>query len=175
MREDDLPDAFGRFPPSAHDRMVLVQNGFLEAVLGPLGDVTRGLIWFTSKGDFFEILNPSPFYGPRAVELVPLLAEGGLAVETITSPTSVGFTSARSSASSAAGTATSLVASSGSATRRSRIPVRSKIHSSLVSTSWAMSSFVTTRWGTCAPTPTIPTGGSPLLTRAIKGRVPWEG
>ena len=32
-------------------------------------DVTRGLIWFTSKGEFFEVLRESPFHGPCAAEL----------------------------------------------------------------------------------------------------------
>ena len=50
----------------------------------------------------------------------------------------------------------SVSASSSAAIRRSRIPVRSKIHSSEVSTSCASSSFVMTRSGTCVPSPVIP-------------------
>ena len=43
----------------------------------------------------------------------------------------------------------------GAATRRSRIPVRSRIHSSEVSTIFAISSFVMTRSGACDPMPVI--------------------
>jgi hypothetical protein len=48
----------------------------------------------------------------------------------------------------AAGKARSVSASSGAAIRRSRIPVRSMIHSSLVSTIVESSSFDSTRCGT---------------------------
>ena len=58
---------------------------------------------------------------------------------------------------SAAGRAMSVSASSSVAKRRSRMPVRSTIHSSEVSTNCARSSFVNTRSGTCTPRPVIPT------------------
>ncbi|RMG47275.1 MAG: hypothetical protein D6718_03930 [Acidobacteria bacterium] len=45
--------------------------------------MTRGLIWFTSKGEFFASLRPSLFHGPLAEELVGPLAAGGLAVECV--------------------------------------------------------------------------------------------
>src|SRR5262249_12586457 len=56
----------------------------------------------------------------------------------------------------AATTARSEVAVSASATRRSRMPVREVIHSSLVSTLCAISALVTIRSGTHIPRPKIP-------------------
>ena len=61
------------------------------------------------------------------------------------------------SASRAAGRRCRRAPRSGAATRRSRIPVRATIHSSDVSTSFASSSFVTTRSGTEEPSPVIET------------------
>ena len=55
-----------------------------------------------------------------------------------------------------AGRAMSVSASSRVAMRRSRIPVRSRIHSSEVSTNLARSSFVITCSGTFTPSPVIP-------------------
>lgn len=78
VREEDLEGVLQRIPSSARARLVLVQNGFLEAVHGPLGPVTRGLIYFTSKAEFFEVLCPSVFHGPLAASLVPALARGGI-------------------------------------------------------------------------------------------------
>src|ERR671911_390950 len=54
------------------------------------------------------------------------------------------------------GRAMSVSASSWLANRRSRMPVRSMIHSSDVSTNFARSSFVTTLAGTLTPRPVIP-------------------
>jgi hypothetical protein len=84
MREDDLPGALERFPEEERDRLILVQNGFLEAVLGPLEEVTRGLIWFTSKGDFYSVLLPSPFHGPHAGWICDALESGGVPATCIT-------------------------------------------------------------------------------------------
>jgi ketopantoate reductase len=78
MREDDLPEAYARFPTSLRDRLVLVQNGFLEVVLGEQPLVSRGLIWFTAKGDFFEQLRDSSFYGTHAEPLAGALTRGGI-------------------------------------------------------------------------------------------------
>src|SRR5881396_602281 len=79
----------------------------------------------------------------------------GVTVATMTRSTSEPASPASSSASCAAGSARSESASSGAAIRRSRIPVRSTIHSSEVSISVESSSFVITRSGTCAPRPVI--------------------
>ncbi len=71
----------------------------------------------------------------------------GVIVATMMSSTSVGSRPRRSRASRAARTARSLVAVPGSARRRSRIPVRVRIHSSDVSTIFSRSALVTTRSG----------------------------
>ena len=69
-------------------------------------------------------------------------------VATITRSIVAGSIPAISSARRHAGSERSDIASSGPTIRRSRMPVRSRIHSSEVSTCAASSSFVTTRSGT---------------------------
>ncbi len=86
VREEALGEVLGRFPPTLRDRLVLVQNGFLEPVHGDLGPVTRGLIYFTSKGSFYRVLAPSEFHGKQAVPLAAALVEGGIAAEAIEAP-----------------------------------------------------------------------------------------
>ncbi len=71
----------------------------------------------------------------------------GVAVATMTRSRSSGATPACSSAFRAAGRARSLAASSGAAIRRSLIPVRVTIHSSVVSTITSRSAFVSTLSG----------------------------
>ncbi|MBP7148312.1 MAG: hypothetical protein KBD01_12260 [Acidobacteria bacterium] len=83
VREDDLPGALERFGDALRGRLALVQNGFLEAVVGPRGPETRALIWFTSKGDFFRVLRPSLLHGALAARLAAALARGGLPAEEI--------------------------------------------------------------------------------------------
>ena len=84
-------------------------------------------------------------------------AMSGVTVATISRSMSAGSTPACASAARAAGSAMSDSASSSRAMRRSRIPVRTTIHSSVVSTSLDSSSFVITRSGTLAPMPVIET------------------
>lgn len=84
VREEQLQAVLERTPPGLRERLVLVQNGFLEAVHGSLAEVTRGLIYFTAKGDFFRILCPSLFHGPLARELARALCRGGIAAEELT-------------------------------------------------------------------------------------------
>ena len=79
----------------------------------------------------------------------------GVTVATISRSISEALTPASSSASFAAGRQRSESASSGPAIRRSRMPVRSRIHSSEVSIIVESSSFVTTRSGTRHPRPVI--------------------
>ena len=79
VREEDLGAILERIPSRLRRQFVLVQNGFLEAVHGDLGPVTRGLIWFTAKGEFFCELRSSLFHGPLAAPLVEALSSGGLA------------------------------------------------------------------------------------------------
>jgi len=83
VREEDLGAVLDRLAAVPRERLLLVQNGFLEVVHGDLGPVSRGLIWFTSKGEFFASLRPSLFHGPLAEAIVPPLSAGGLAVERI--------------------------------------------------------------------------------------------
>ena len=71
-------------------------------------------------------------------------------VATITRSSSAAWTPASRRAASAAGRQRSEVACSGAAIRRSLIPVRVWIHSSLVSTISASSSFASTRSGRVA-------------------------
>lgn len=83
VREEQLQAVLDRFPATMRGKLVLVQNGFLEPVHGDLGAVTRGLVYFTSKGDFFKVLCPSPFHGAQATALAAALVEGGIAASTL--------------------------------------------------------------------------------------------
>jgi ketopantoate reductase len=76
VREDDLPDALDRLAGVPAERVVTVQNGWVREIV-PDGS-TRGLIWFTSKGDFFRPLRPSPFCGPAAPTLATALEAVGI-------------------------------------------------------------------------------------------------
>jgi ketopantoate reductase len=67
-------------PPAA---LAFVQNGWVRPELEALPGHTRGLIWFTSKGEFFRVLRPSPFAGPLASFLAAALTAGGLAGEAL--------------------------------------------------------------------------------------------
>lgn len=78
VRENDLDALVEQLRPLAL-RAVFVQNGWIEDTLEPLGEVTRGLLWFTAKGELFEVLAPSIFYGPYAEPLVKLFEAGGIA------------------------------------------------------------------------------------------------
>lgn len=78
VREEALTDLLPRLAGVAPERLVFVQNGWVGPLLSALPTCTRGLIWFTSKGEFFKILRPSPFCGPLARTLVPALEAGGI-------------------------------------------------------------------------------------------------
>jgi ketopantoate reductase len=78
VREEHLADVLARFAPALRPRLVLVQNGFLEAVHGDLGPVTRGLIYFTAKNEFYKALCKSPFHGALAAGLAAALEAGGI-------------------------------------------------------------------------------------------------
>lgn len=78
VREEDLAAVLDRLRALPVERLVLVQNGWLRPLLEAPEALTRGLIWFTSKGDFFRVLRPSPFCGPLARPLAEALARGGL-------------------------------------------------------------------------------------------------
>jgi ketopantoate reductase len=80
VREEDLDAVLERLAGlEAH--LVLVQNGFLEALHGDLRATTRGLVYFTSKADFFRVLCASPFRGPHAQTMADALRAAGIAAE----------------------------------------------------------------------------------------------
>lgn len=78
VREDDLPPLIEPLRPVG-SRCAFVQNGLVEDVLAPLGEVTRGLVWFTAKGETFHVLAPTVFHGPRAADCAAWLGEAGVA------------------------------------------------------------------------------------------------
>ncbi|MEM7168127.1 MAG: hypothetical protein AAF581_21945 [Planctomycetota bacterium] len=83
MREEDIVAAFGRFSAQQRSSTVLVQNGFLEAGIPAtdLAGTTRGLIWFTSKGDFYLPLRTSVLFGPWANALAEAFNQAGVPFE----------------------------------------------------------------------------------------------
>jgi ketopantoate reductase len=85
VREEALAEVLDTLHGVPSERLVLVQNGWIRPLLHDLPDVTRGLIWFTSKGEFFQILRPNPFSGPAAERLALALAAGGLPSEEVSS------------------------------------------------------------------------------------------
>ena len=83
VREDGLAEVLEALFDVPSERLVLVQNGWIRPLLHDLPDATRGLIWFTSKGEFFQILRPNSFSGPLADDLSLALAAGGLPSEAV--------------------------------------------------------------------------------------------
>jgi len=79
VREEALVDVLPRLAGLDPARLVFVQNGWIRPVLGGHAAASRGLIWFTSKGEFFRELRPSLFGGPLAPALADALGRGGLA------------------------------------------------------------------------------------------------
>jgi len=55
-----------------------VQNGWIRPLLHNFAGVTRGLIWFTAKGEFFTVLRSSPFSGPLARPLADALTTAAI-------------------------------------------------------------------------------------------------
>ena len=78
VREEDLATVLDRLAGVPDRSIVCIQNGWIRPLVSHRTDVTRGLIWFTSKGDFFEVLRESPFHGPCAAVLADRLAAGGI-------------------------------------------------------------------------------------------------
>jgi hypothetical protein len=79
VRETDLAPMIEPLSAKAiAGRLVFVQNGFIDQIIGPIGQVTRGLLWFNAKGDFFRALAPSIFHGPFAAAAAALLEAGGV-------------------------------------------------------------------------------------------------
>jgi len=83
VREEALAAALARLAGTPPERVVLVQNGWVRPVLGAFATSTRGLLWFTSKGEFFRVLRPSPFAGPAAERLAAALTAGGITAEAV--------------------------------------------------------------------------------------------
>lgn len=83
VREEALAEVLARLSRVPSERLVLVQNGWIVPLLEARPGATRGLIWFTSKGDFFRELRPSPFAGPAAVDLAAALQRGGLGARAV--------------------------------------------------------------------------------------------
>lgn len=78
VREEALAGLLPRLGEFGDHRLVFVQNGWVRPWLEAMPNCTRGLIWFTSKGEFFQVLRPSPFAGPLAQSLAALLSAGGI-------------------------------------------------------------------------------------------------
>jgi ketopantoate reductase len=85
VREEALAEVLDSLHGVPPERLVLIQNGWIRPLLHDLPGATRGLIWFTSKGEFFQILRPNPFTGPAADDLALALAAGGLPSEAVDS------------------------------------------------------------------------------------------
>jgi len=83
VREDALAEVLDALSDVPSQRLVLVQNGWIRPLLHDLPKATRGLIWFTSKGEFFQILRPNSFSGPVAGDVALALAAGGLPSEAV--------------------------------------------------------------------------------------------
>ena len=83
VREEALDGAIARLRGVAPGRLVFVQNGWVRPLLDAVPGCSRGLIWFTSKGEFFRVLRPSPFSGPAAAPVAAALAKGGVATEVL--------------------------------------------------------------------------------------------
>lgn len=81
VREDDLAPVLDRLGPRDPSELVTIQNGWVRDLV-PKGS-TRGLIWFTAKGDFFRPLRPSPFAGPAGERLATALAAEGIPAEAV--------------------------------------------------------------------------------------------
>ncbi len=60
-------------------RCVFVQNGWVDQYLPAFGTVSRGLLWFTAKGELFKVLAPSIFFGPYAEQTARILEAGKVA------------------------------------------------------------------------------------------------
>ena len=78
VREESLAEVLRRLRGVPPHRLVFIQNGWIRPLLEGAAGSSRGLIWFTSKGEFFKQLRPSPFTGPAAAALARPLTIGGI-------------------------------------------------------------------------------------------------
>lgn len=65
MREDDFEPVFREAIALRPEGVVVLQNGFIDEVLEG-HEVTRGVLWFTAKGDFFANARETLLAGPHA-------------------------------------------------------------------------------------------------------------
>jgi len=84
--EPQLAEVVERLCGQAPSRLVFLQNGWVRPELAGVEGHTRGLIWFTSKGEFFRVLRPSPFSGLLAGDVAAALAAAGIAAEAVDEP-----------------------------------------------------------------------------------------
>jgi ketopantoate reductase len=83
VREEALPEVLSRLRGVRPQRLAFFQNGWIVPLLAASQGCTRGLVWFTSKGEFFRVLRPSIFSGPLAGFLAEALGRGGIASVTV--------------------------------------------------------------------------------------------
>ena len=69
VREEPLLEVVERLRHLGGERLAFVQNGWIRPLVDDFPGCTRGLIWFTAKGEFFKPLRPTPFCGPAAAGL----------------------------------------------------------------------------------------------------------
>ncbi len=86
VREEAFAEVLDRLAEVPSHLLVAIQNGWIRPLLEGTPEVGRGLIWFTSKGDFFRVLRPSPFIGRCAPNLADALSRGGIPAEVAEGP-----------------------------------------------------------------------------------------
>jgi ketopantoate reductase len=83
VREEALAEVVELLRGLDPRRLVFAQNGWIRPLLAEFKGCTRGLVWFTSKGEFFRALRPSIFSGARAKFLASALERGGISSEAV--------------------------------------------------------------------------------------------
>ena len=83
VREEALPDVLASLRHVAAERLVFIQNGWIRPLLADVTGCSRGLIWFTSRGEFYKVLRPSIFSGPVAASITEALERGGIAATAV--------------------------------------------------------------------------------------------
>ncbi len=68
MREDDFEQPFREAIALGAERVIVLQNGFIDEVIAAQ-PVTRCVLWLTKKGDFERSARPTLVHGPREREL----------------------------------------------------------------------------------------------------------
>lgn len=81
VREEDLGDVLERLEGTAGERLVALQNGWIRPQLATYPGVSRGLVWFTAKGDFFRPLRATVFAGTLSSPLAEAFAAADIPAE----------------------------------------------------------------------------------------------